>query len=193
MSLKEKMMETMIGNMSTEEKKEMMEKMMDKFFSDMSAEDKNKIMMEMMPKMMSSFMGSKDEKSEKGSRENKSSMMDMMGMMMGGKSPMMNMMSMMMGNKMGADDGNEKPWDMCKKMMSSISKSNDLASFATPEIRGLFEEWVIQIEEEFLDYIKTSNEKNIEKLIEHFKLSKESVVYILNRLSQKGKIKLNIE
>jgi hypothetical protein len=205
MTLKEKMMDGMMGNMSKEEKKEMMDKMMENFFADMSPEEKQKMMQDMMSKMMGSFMGSgenendKENKGEKHSMmDGKSNMMDMMKMMMGGKSPMMNMMKMMMGGKspmmgMDSDGKGEKPWDMCQKMMSSISKSSEIATFATPEIRGLFEEWIQQIEEEFITFIKSSGTDNVEKLQEHFKLSKDSVIYFLTRLSQKGKIKFKID
>jgi uncharacterized protein YaaW (UPF0174 family) len=190
MSLKEKMMDSMMGNMSAEEKKEMMDKMMDKFFADMTPEEKQKLMQDMMTKMMGNFMGKGSNSAEDGSGGGIFPMMDMMKMMMGGKS---SMMSMMMGKGMQSEGKDEKPWDMCQKMMSSISKSSDLATFATPEVRSLFEEWVQQIEEEFLEFIKTSGSDKIEQLQDQFKLSKESVNYFLARLAQKGKIKFKIE
>ena len=116
-------------------------------------------------------------------------MMNMMSMMMGGKDPM-DMMKSMKG-KEGASEGHmEMPWDMCKKMMSSMSKTSELATFATPEVRQLFEEWAAQIEKEIMNYIRESKINEIEKIAEHFKLSKESVAYFLSRLAGKGKINL---
>lgn len=56
MSMADKMMEFMMGEMSKEDK----EKMMDKFFADMTAEDRRKMMAQMAPKMMeamSTMMG----------------------------------------------------------------------------------------------------------------------------------------
>jgi len=188
----------MMGNMTPEEKSAMMNQMMDKFFSDIKPEAKQKMMEEMMDK----FMGSM-------SAEEKQSMMQsmmpkMMGSMMGGGSgsPMMNMMSMMMGGKgqtnmMGdknaAEGQNEMPWDMCKKMMSSMSKTSELATFATPEVRQLFEEWSAQIEEEIMNYIRESKTNETEKIAEHFKLSQNSVIYFLTRLASKGKINLKAQ
>jgi hypothetical protein len=202
MNIKDKMTDFMMGNMTPEDKKAMMDQMMDKFFSDMKPEDKQKMMEEMMDKFMDSM-----------TVEEKQSMMQnmmpkMMGSMMGGGSgsPMMNMMSMMMGGKgpmnmmksmHGQDSSSEgqmeMPWDMCKKMMSSMSKTSELATFATPEVRQLFEEWAAQIEEEILSYVKESKINEIDKIAEHFKLSKESITYFLTRLANKGKINLNAQ
>jgi hypothetical protein len=84
MEMMDKMMESMMGEMSKEEKEEMMGKMMEKFFAGMTAEDKQKMMEQMMPRMMEGV-----------------NMMDMMpGMMMGmmsggGKTGMPKMPQMM--------------------------------------------------------------------------------------------------
>ncbi len=202
MDFKGKMADMMMGKMTPEEKNVMMEQMMAKFFSDMKPEEKQA----MMDSMMSKFMDSMTPGEKQGMMQ--SMMPKMMGAMMGGGSgsPMMNMMGMMMGGKgpMGMKRAGEEtagettvqpemPWDMCKKMMSSISRSSELATFATPEVRQLFEEWAGQIEEEIVAYIKDSKISDTEKIAEHFKLSRESVSYFLSRLAQKGKIRLKAE
>ncbi|MGD0339499.1 MAG: hypothetical protein ABSB78_12020 [Bacteroidota bacterium] len=180
MNLKEKMMETMMGSMSAEERKEMMEKIMETFFASMSPEEKQDMMKNMMPKMMEMMMG-------KGG-----SMMSMMGSMMGGKGPMAEMM------KCCDDSGEESeggfnPMEMCKQMMSSMRQSSEIATFATPEIRSLFEDWVRQIEDEIEQYIDKNVSCQPDILASHFKISKESVLYILSRLAQKGNISINVE
>ena len=198
MNIKNMMADFMMGKMTSEEKSAMIDQMINKFFADMKPEDKQKMMGDMMEK----FMGTM-------SAEEKQSMMQslmpkMIGSMMGGGSgsPMMNMMSMMMGGKgpmnmMGdqtsTEGQNEMPWDMCKKMMSSLSKTSELATFATPEVRQLFEEWSAQIEEEIMTYIRESKTNETDKIAEHFKLSKESVTYFLTRLASKGKINLKAQ
>jgi hypothetical protein len=175
MGIKDKMTDFMMGQMTPEEKSTMMDQMMNKFFEGMKPEDKQKMMEEMMGKFMGTMTG-----------EEKQAMMQtmmpkMMGSMMGNGtgSPMMNMMSMMMGGKgpmnstgdqNTAESQNEMPWDMCKKMMSSMSKTSELATFATPEVRQLFEEWSAQIEEEIMNYIRESKTNETEKIAEHFKL-----------------------
>jgi hypothetical protein len=187
MNIKEKMADFMMGNMKPEEKKVMMDQMMDKFFSDIKPEDKQKMMEEMMDK----FMGSMTVEEKQSMMQNM--MPKMMGSMMGGGSPMMNMMKSMHGKDSSSEGQMEMPWDMCKKMMSSISKTSELATFATPEVRQLFEEWAAQIEEEILNYIKESKINEIDKIAEHLKLSRESITYFLTRLAGKGKINLKAQ
>jgi hypothetical protein len=142
MDLKEKMMESMMGKMSAEERSAMMDKMMEQFFDGMSAGEKQDMMMKMMPKMM--------------------------GQMMGGD-----------GGMMG----------MCAKMMSRMSQSSEMAAFATPELRGLFDEWVQQLEAEVMESVKGKEEIDPEELAAKLKISKESTVYLLSRLAQKGVLK----
>ena len=179
MSIKDKMMESMMDKMSKEEKLAMMDTMMEKFFADLTAEDKQKMMHKMMPQMMGEGMG-------------------MMGMMKG-------MMAGMMGGTSSdstaeaerededcCGDSGFNPMDMCRKMMDSIGRSHEMAEFATPELRGLFQDWVQQIEEEILAYVNTENGDS-KKIAEHFKLSEESVIYILGKLAQKGKINFKPE
>lgn len=113
----------------------------------------------------------------------------MMGEIMGGGSMMGGMMEMMM---QGHGEG-ESPMSMCQKMMSNISRSNDLATFATPEIRGLFEDWVRQIEEELIQFVEKNNTTDPKQIADHFKISEESAVYFLSKLAQKGRVSMKVE
>ena len=112
-----------------------------------------------------------------------------------GNNPMMGMMSMMMGKgKNSSDSGteNKMPWDMCKDMMSGIRETANTAKFATAELRGLFDEWCQQIEQEILNYIKEKNSINVEELVEKFSLSEESIKYLLGRLATKNLIDFKV-
>ncbi len=200
MGLKEKMAEKWMGNMNPQQRQEMMEAMMDNFFSKMSAAEKAKMMetmMEkfmaglspeekqammgtMMPKMMGSLMGGQ------GSPQG-----GMMGLMMGQGGSMREMMSRMMAGR--SEGQGESPWDMCRKMMASVSRASEMASFATPEVRSLFEEWAAQIEEEVLLYIKETQITDADQIAARFKLSKNSANFFLTRLAQQGKISLKAE
>ncbi|HEX3045739.1 MAG TPA: helix-turn-helix domain-containing protein [Bacillota bacterium] len=181
MGFKEKMMESMMGKMSAEEKSAMMEKMMDQFFGNMTAEEKQTMMSTMMPKMMGQMMG------------DGSFMSNMMGNMMGDGSMMNRMMNSMCGGNDDDPSDGFNPMEMCKKMMSSINQSNELATFATPEIRGLFEEWVGQLDNEVLDFVKKTKSTNPDELAVHLKISKDSAVYLLSRLAQKGVISFSVQ
>ena len=102
----------------------------------------------------------------------------------------------MMGAMMGRMHGKAEkfmPWDMCKEMMSSIHQSHRIATLATPEVQGLFEDWVEQIEQEMLDYLKDKDSVDIKGLANHFKISTDSAYYFLTKLAQKDKIKLKVK
>jgi hypothetical protein len=165
MSIKEKfmneMMEHQFQNMSADDKKQMMETMMEKFFSSMSDDEKKDMMSGMMGKMM-------------------------------GNNPMMGMMSMMMGRKgKNSEKGNENnrmPWDMCCEMMTGIKETANTAKFATTELRGLFDEWCQQIENELLDFVKEKGVIKVDEMVEKFSLSEESIKYLLSRLANKNLI-----
>jgi hypothetical protein len=169
MTIKEKIMDKMMENqfkdMSTEDRKQMMETMMDKFFSSMSEDEKKEMMSGMMPKMMGQMMGN---------------------------NPMMGMMSRMMGKKPGNTEksggGSKMPWDMCSEMMTGMKETVNTAKFATPELRGLFDDWCQQIEKEMLDFIKEKKSIKIDEMAEKFSLSEESIKYLLGRLANKNLI-----
>lgn len=159
MGFKEKMMESMMGNMSKEERSAMMDNMMDQFFGNMSTEEKQDMMKNMMPKMMGG-----------------GSMMEMMRSCCGGD-----------------ESEGFNPMDMCRKMMTSINHSSELATYATPEIRGLFEEWIAQLDNEVLEFVKKNKLINPEDVAEYLKISKDSAVYLLSRLAQKGTITFSVQ
>jgi hypothetical protein len=170
MGFKEKMKDTMFEKcfetMTKGGKQNMMGEMMDKCFGNMSPEEKKN--------MLAGCVGSP--------------MMERMK----------NMMGKVTGNKL---DGESKesgttgfdPSEMFQKIMMSMGKSSELASYATPEVRALFEEWAEQIENEVLNCIKETNTTDPEKLAEHFKLSKDSINFFLTKLAQKDKIKLKAD
>ncbi len=100
-------------------------------------------------------------------------------------------MGMMIGHKHGKM-GSFMPMEMCKDMMSSLHQSHRVANLATPEVQGLFEDWVEQIEQEMVDYLKNKDSVEVHEVANHFKISKESTYYFLTRLAQKEKIKLKV-
>ncbi|UCE20905.1 MAG: hypothetical protein JSV46_01340 [Candidatus Aminicenantes bacterium] len=185
MGFQDKMMDKMFEKMSPQEKKEMMNTMMDKFFSSMSDEEKQQMMSEMMQKMMGS--GTK-----------------------GGQNPMMDMMSMMMGRHQGGEGppwmkmtGKTKqgkkestgfsPWEMCQRMMSSFPQGGKMSPAAPAEIQELFKEWLSQIEEEILDFIKKNKSVDIDQIAEKYKISKQSAAYLTSKIAEKNRIKVTMK
>ncbi len=107
--------------------------------------------------------------------------------------PMMGMMGHMVDRMHGKGHKGFMPMDMCGEMISSIRQSHRIATMATPEVQALFEDWVEQIEQEMLNYLKGKDSTEIKDIAEHFKISKDSAYYFLTKLAQKGKIKLNVK
>jgi hypothetical protein len=188
MKIKERMMENMMNKMKPNERQQMMSMMMEQFFSTMSPEDKQN----MMDGMMEKFLGNLTDEEK---RSMMSSMMPKMmsSMMGGGKNTMMDMLKNMISGRKEGEGTAEMPWDMCKKMMGNIGKYSELASYATPELHQLFEEWLSQINEEVVETVQKEGKADPEALSGKFKLSNESIHFILGKLAQEGKINIKAE
>lgn len=99
------------------------------------------------------------------------------------------MMQEMMGKMMaGMKDAN--PMAMCQAMMSAVAKSAEMAAYATPEVRVLFEEWSRSVEDEILVVLQDGGQVNLEQLAARLKLSPESVLQFLGRLVREGKVSI---
>ncbi len=94
------------------------------------------------------------------------------------------MMRQMM-ERMGGSDFN--PAAMCQAMMTSVGKSAELAAFATPEVRTLFEEWARSVQDEVLATLKAKGPLDLEGLARALKISPESALFFLGKLVRDGK------
>jgi hypothetical protein len=77
------------------------------------------------------------------------------------------------------------PREMFRFMMGDVSKNDELAKYATPELRSLFEDWLLQLEEEIITFTKTRDAVKPEELAEAFKISRESAIFLMSKLCQK--------
>jgi len=101
-----------------------------------------------------------------------------------GGMPMMGMMRKMME---GNSDFN--PMEMCQNVLKTVTKVSEMSFYATPEIRLMFEEWLVSIEDEIFDFVQDENEINLNNISEHFKISKDAAKFFMNHLAASGKIK----
>ncbi len=100
-----------------------------------------------------------------------------------GMPPMMQeMMQKMMG---GMKEFN--PMAMCQAMMTSVSKSAEMAAYATPEVRTLFGEWAQSVEAEVLAVLKSRGRADLAELASALKISPEGALFFLGRLVREGK------
>jgi len=82
------------------------------------------------------------------------------------------------------------PTEMSKEVLSAVSQSYELATYSTPELRGLFNDWVGAIEREILGYIKEKRKVNPDEIAEHFRLERGSIIFMLGKLARENKIKM---
>lgn len=120
--------------------------------------------------------------------------MGMMGKMMGrsnSKGPSGDGSSMDHMMKHGMGEGRGSMMQMCQNMTQSVAKSADMASFATEEIRGLFQDWLGQVETEVLTFIEGhGGQIDIGAIASQLSISEKSSRFIVGSLFQRGALDL---
>ena len=91
----------------------------------------------------------------------------------------------MMQGMMGST-GDFNPAAMCQAMMTSVGKAAEMAAYATPEVRTLFEEWARSVEDEVLAALKARGPLDLASLAGALKISPESVLHFLGKLVRDG-------
>ncbi len=79
------------------------------------------------------------------------------------------------------------PMAMCQAMVTSVSKSAEMATYATQEVRTLFEEWGQEVEREMLALLSRRGPVSLEALAAALKMSQASALIFLGKLVQQGK------
>jgi hypothetical protein len=93
--------------------------------------------------------------------------------------------------KMMGGMGEFNPAAMCQAMMTSVGKAAEMAAYATPEVRTLFEEWARSVEDEVLAALKARGQLDLATLAGALKISPESVLYFLGKLVRAGKVTID--
>jgi len=79
---------------------------------------------------------------------------------------------------------------MCEQMTGTVIEIGRLAGFASPELRGLFEEWVKALEGEVIEFLKERGSCPPADLAAQLKLTEESVLFLIGKLVREGKLKV---
>ncbi|MBI5585555.1 MAG: hypothetical protein HY892_17235 [Deltaproteobacteria bacterium] len=82
------------------------------------------------------------------------------------------------------------PVEMSKEVLTAISHSFELATYSTPELKGLFNDWVREIEREVLEFLKDKDKVDPVEVEKQFRLDRESVIFLLSKLAREGKINI---
>jgi hypothetical protein len=80
--------------------------------------------------------------------------------------------------------------NMCQQMTGAVIEIGKMASFATPELRGLFEEWAKAVEGEILELLKEQKSSTPAEIAAKLKITEESVLSLVGKLAREGKLKI---
>ena len=109
----------------------------------------------------------------------------------GGQMNPMNMMKNMMAG--GGGPPMEMCMKMCKEMTQAIKQTNEIAAYATPELRGLFESWLEEVEKEAIKFIDEQDTVSVSELAEKLGISTESAIFMMTRLAKLGKVDASVK
>ncbi len=79
------------------------------------------------------------------------------------------------------------PTKMCQTLVNRVAASRQLQAISHPEITGLFEDWLDELEEEVLSSINHGNTTPA-KLTSQLSLSLAGADFLLTKLKREGKI-----
>jgi len=74
--------------------------------------------------------------------------------------------------------------------MAAISHTYELSSYSTPELRGLFNDWLTEIEHMVVDFVNNRRRADPAEIADHLHLKRESVIFILGKLTRERKISM---
>ena len=79
---------------------------------------------------------------------------------------------------------------MGQQMAGAVTESVSMASFATPEVRGLFEEWARAVEEEIVSLLKDKGTSEPSEIAAKLKISEESALFFIGKMAREKKVKI---
>lgn len=77
---------------------------------------------------------------------------------------------------------------MRQQVMGPITETANMASFATPEVRSVFEEWARIVEDEIVACVKEDPKVRPAAIAEKVKLSEQSVLFFVSKLLREGRV-----
>ena len=79
---------------------------------------------------------------------------------------------------------------LAQKVTGSVAETSTLATYATPEVRGLFEEWAKAVEEEILAFLKEKGKATPSDIGAKLNISEESTLFFIGKMAREGKLSL---
>jgi len=83
---------------------------------------------------------------------------------------------------------------MSQRMAGAVDETQVMSSYdapdATPEISGLFEEWLRTVEEEILEILNKEKSLKPSEIAAKLKISEKSVNFFISKMKKEGKLKM---
>jgi hypothetical protein len=80
------------------------------------------------------------------------------------------------------------PTVMCRSLVEKITQSEQLRSFADPELLILFEDWLEELEQEALETMRRTGSTNPDDLAGELGLSGSGAAFIVAKLKREGAV-----
>ena len=81
--------------------------------------------------------------------------------------------------------------EFMQKMAGAITESNSIASFATPEVRKLFDDWINMVGEEVLHFLTEKGPRSPSTIADKLKISEEGAIFFIAKMAMEKKIKIS--
>lgn len=80
------------------------------------------------------------------------------------------------------------PIEMSKEVLAAISHTYELATYSTPELRSLFNDWLGEIERLVVDFIIHQKKADPDEIAARLNLNRDSAIFIVSKLTREGKV-----
>jgi hypothetical protein len=102
----------------------------------------------------------------------------------------MGMMQKMMGQM---SEAGMNPVKMCEMMTTSVARTAEVAAYATPELRGLFDDWIRAVTDDVQGKIEAAEGAvGLESLAEDLGMTVSSIAFLVSRLAVDGKAQITV-
>ncbi len=80
------------------------------------------------------------------------------------------------------------PTQMCQNLVDKVAQSRQLMAITDPELLALFEDWLEELENEVVKFLKKYGRLNAEELAKKLGLSRRGATFLLSKLERESKL-----
>jgi len=80
------------------------------------------------------------------------------------------------------------PTQMCQNLVDKVAQSRQLTAVADPEVLILFEDWLEELENEVISFVKKAGSLDPVELAKELGLSHSGATFLITKLKREGKL-----